>query len=128
MSQACFGRAPWDGKNALVLSMLTLIELDILYSDLMVVADETSWPACLFLLKILMEQIIKLEKQEGSKIVTSKASPHLMTFTGEHDDFRFHHYFDLICGVREGGYVSSIISLSLKPDAFLDSLLSCWDT
>lgn len=105
MSQACFARTPWDVKNALVLSTFTLVELDLLYSDLMVVADETSWPACLFLLKILMKQIIKLEKQEDSQIMTSEASLHLMTFTGDNDDFRFHHYFDLICGAREGGYV-----------------------
>lgn len=92
----------------MILGTITLIVLDISLIDLMIVADETSWPACLFILKILMQQIIKLEKQEDSQIITSKATPHYMTFTGDSDDFRFHHYFDLICGTREGGCVLSI--------------------
>ncbi|KAG9848048.1 hypothetical protein KCU98_g5418, partial [Aureobasidium melanogenum] len=92
MSQACFGRAPWNGKNALVL-----------------IANETSWPACLFVLKILIKQIIKLEKQEDPQIMTSKASPHLKTFTGDSDDFRFHHYLDLVCGVSTGGIIATML-------------------
>lgn len=108
MSQACFGRAPWNEKKALVLGTCTPIELDGLCSNLIIAADETSWPACLFVLKILMKRIIELEKQEDSQIMTSKASPHLKTFTGDSNDFRFHHHFDLVCGTSTGGYVSMV--------------------
>jgi hypothetical protein len=74
-------------------------------ADLITVADETSWPACLFVLKHLMKHIIEIEKEEDPSIMTSKASPHMETFTGDSDDFRFHHYFDLVCGAGVGGYV-----------------------
>jgi hypothetical protein len=55
-----------------------------------------------------MRHIIKVEKEHDPAITTSKASPHLETFTGS-DDFRFHHYFDLICGAGVGGYVLTIL-------------------
>jgi len=72
-------------------------------ADLIIVADEVSWPACLFILKYLMQKIIEIEKQEDRSIMTSKASPHMETFTGDKDDFKFHHYFDLVCGADVGG-------------------------
>lgn len=109
MSQACFRRAPWNEKKALILGACTPIELDGLCSNLIAAADETSWPACLFVLELLLDQIIELEKQGDPQIKTSKASPHLKTFTGDSDDFRFHHYLDLVCGVSTGGYVLVVI-------------------
>jgi len=103
MSQACFRRAPWNEKMALVLSTCQPFRSNVVFLTSSIAADETSWPACLFILKLLLKQIIKLEKQEDSRIMTSKASPHLKTFIGDNDDFRFHHYFDFICGAGVGG-------------------------
>jgi hypothetical protein len=44
-------------------------------ADQITVADEISWPACLFILEHLMKQIIKIEKEEDSSIMTR---PHLI--------------------------------------------------
>ncbi|TIA05945.1 hypothetical protein D6C81_10160 [Aureobasidium pullulans] len=87
ISQARFRRTPWAEKRALVLT-----------------ADETTWSACLFILDLLMKQIIKLEKQEDHRTATSKASPLMKSFTSDNDDFRFHHYFDLVGGTSTGGH------------------------
>jgi hypothetical protein len=81
-------------------------------------ADEESWPAWLFILKLLLEKIIELEKQQDPQIITSKASPHLKTFTGA-SDFRFHHYFDLVCGAGVGGYVSMVVFYFLPRNLIL---------
>ncbi|TIA28952.1 hypothetical protein D6C79_10091 [Aureobasidium pullulans] len=92
ISQARFQRKPWDEKMTLVL-----------------IADETSWPACLFVLDLLMKQIIKLEKQEDHDIMTSKASPIMRIFKADKDDFRYHDYFDLVCGTSTGGLIAIML-------------------
>ncbi|THV89467.1 hypothetical protein D6D27_06452 [Aureobasidium pullulans] len=92
VSQARFRRTPWAEKRALVLT-----------------ADETTWPACLFILDLLMKQIIKLEKQEDHRTTTSKASPLMKSFTSDNDDFRFHHYFDLVGGTSTGGLLAIML-------------------
>jgi len=83
--------------------VFVLFRISPVFADLTVVADEVSWPACSFVLKYLMKKIIEIEKQEDHSIITSKASPHMETYTGDKDDFRFHHYFDLVCGAGVGG-------------------------
>jgi hypothetical protein len=50
-----------------------------------------------------MEHIIELEKAEDSTTTTSRASPLMRRFESDGDDFRFHHYFDIICGAGVGG-------------------------
>jgi hypothetical protein len=85
-----------------------LAEHHLVFVNVIIVADEISWPACSFILKHLMEHIIEIEKEEDPFIRTSKASPHMEAFTGNNDDFRFHHYFDLVCGAGIGGYVLAI--------------------
>lgn len=114
---------------ALVLSRYTRFSSNRVSSNLFIAADEISWPACLFILKLLLKQIIRLEKQEDSRTMTSNASPHLKTFTGDRDDFRLHHYFDFICGAGVGGYVLMIISFLTiyDSDTRLGLLLLCWD-
>jgi len=85
-------RAPWNEKLTLVL-----------------IADERTWPACLFILKHLMRLIIKVEKEDDPAIMTSKASPHMETYKGDIDDFRFHHYFDIVCGAGVGGLAAAML-------------------
>jgi hypothetical protein len=58
-----------------------------------------------------MTCITGVEKEDDPAIMTSKASPHIETFTDDSDDFRFHHYFDLICGAGVGGYVLTILHI-----------------
>jgi hypothetical protein len=102
ISKARFQRKPWTQKLALALSETAMRCLP-LFSDRVVVVDETSWPACLFILNHLIRRIIELEKTEDSTTTTSRASPLMRRFDSDGDDFRLHHYFDIICGAGIGG-------------------------
>ncbi|THY62751.1 hypothetical protein D6C97_03152 [Aureobasidium pullulans] len=82
-------------------------QCDLAFSDSVIVADETSWPACIFVLECLLKKIIEIEKQEDSLTTTSKASPLMRVFKTDNDDFRLHHYFDLICGAGIGGKLTA---------------------
>ena len=102
ISKARFQRKPWVQKSALALSK-TATRSTLLLSDHIIVADETSWPDLLFILNRLMERIIELEKEEDPTTTTSRASSLMRRFESDGDDFRFHHYFDIICGAGVGG-------------------------
>jgi hypothetical protein len=108
ISKARFQRKPWVQKSALALSKTAMRSTSLL-SDHIVVADETSWPALLFILKCLMERIIELEKTEDPTTTTSRASSLMRRFDSDGDDFRFHHYFDIICGAGVGGLRNLIV-------------------